>query len=570
VKKIFNFLLSLGFFYNITWAIDFTTIKIPEAKKPTTKQQKFINLAKSATEPQDRIVAYQLLENLGQEGIVEAQSLLGKFYQEDNKEESALKWSYIAAQNGSKNDKYRMAKLFYEGKVTDKDIVQAKKWLQGLNSLRAIKLEEKINAELVVYGEDLIKEKQYQRAYTILKPIGNSGDLKAQLFIADMFDKKQLKETYKAKYWYGLAAKQGSKRAQLKLATTTLTKSKNKKNLDKAKQKLLELADPGLPMAQFELGKLYATGEGGFEKDMNKAVKWYRIAAEQDHVEAQYTLGVRYYLGKGVDQNNYESHAWFKRAAKQGHSKSQHNLGVSYFYGIGTDENKSKAYNWFEKAAEGGVKKSKFYLKNRTYQPESVAQLNDDIPVKVAKKEEPKKSKPTVKKEIKKEVQKPVEKVAKKEIPKVEKKKEKKVVKKEKVLKKERKKTKVVEKKIDNTISRRVPIEKHEFKVLHNQEWFKNLDEKSYSILLVSGYSLDTIQNFINREKLKKDEYMIYYAKQKGKTGLYVVVDKNFDGFTHAKKYLYSQNRSYRVNKPWIVNIKKLKSAIKRKYNYTI
>ena len=44
---------------------------------------------------------------------------------------------------------------------------------------------------------------------------------------------------------------------------------------------------------QFLLGVAYANGVG-VAKDEAEAVKWYRKAAEQNHAQAQYNLGVCY------------------------------------------------------------------------------------------------------------------------------------------------------------------------------------------------------------------------------------------------------------------------------------
>ena len=41
--------------------------------------------------------------------------------------------------------------------------------------------------------------------------------------------------------------------------------------------------------AQYELGKCYHEGKG-VEKDMAEAVKWYRLAAEQDNTDAKEAL----------------------------------------------------------------------------------------------------------------------------------------------------------------------------------------------------------------------------------------------------------------------------------------
>ena len=57
-------------------------------------------------------------------------------------------------------------------------------------------------------------------------------------------------------------------------------------------------AEQGHAQAQFNLGAMYATGEGVLQDDA-EAVKWYRMAAEQGHAMAQSNLGVMYDKGQG-------------------------------------------------------------------------------------------------------------------------------------------------------------------------------------------------------------------------------------------------------------------------------
>ena len=68
--------------------------------------------------------------------------------------------------------------------------------------------------------------------------------------------------------------------------------------------------------AQYSLGKCY--GEGRYrEKDMVEAVKYYHIAAEQEHTGAQYCLGCCYRDGQGVTRNLVEAYKWFNLASTQ-------------------------------------------------------------------------------------------------------------------------------------------------------------------------------------------------------------------------------------------------------------
>ncbi|RWQ30191.1 MAG: sel1 repeat family protein, partial [Mesorhizobium sp.] len=50
------------------------------------------------------------------------------------------------------------------------------------------------------------------------------------------------------------------------------------------------------PVAQYNLGPMYADGEGVVEDD-GEAVRWYRRAAGQDYAPSQYQLGVMYDSG---------------------------------------------------------------------------------------------------------------------------------------------------------------------------------------------------------------------------------------------------------------------------------
>ena len=72
---------------------------------------------------------------------------------------------------------------------------------------------------------------------------------------------------------------------------------------------------------------MYAQGEGVPEDDA-EAVKWFRLAAEQGHAGAQYSLGVMYAAGDGVPQSYITAHAWWNIASASGHGNASRNLAV--------------------------------------------------------------------------------------------------------------------------------------------------------------------------------------------------------------------------------------------------
>ena len=62
---------------------------------------------------------------------------------------------------------------------------------------------------------------------------------------------------------------------------------------------------------------MYAGGYG-VRQDYAEAFRWYRKAAEQGDVQAQYNLGLMYYNGQGVRQNFHLSKEWFGKVCDSG------------------------------------------------------------------------------------------------------------------------------------------------------------------------------------------------------------------------------------------------------------
>ena len=63
-----------------------------------------------------------------------------------------------------------------------------------------------------------------------------------------------------------------------------------------------------------------------------------RKAAMQGDVDAQFDLGYMYANGEGVPEDDQEAVRWYRKAAKQGDASAQYNLGVMYGKGEGVPE----------------------------------------------------------------------------------------------------------------------------------------------------------------------------------------------------------------------------------------
>jgi hypothetical protein len=134
-------------------------------------------------------------------------------------------------------------------------------------------------------------------------------------------------------------------------------------------------AEQGIAEAQFNLGKMYNSGEG-VPRDYVEAAKWYRKAAEQGIAEAQCLLGEMYWgvshnsldfykrdgystiAYYGVKSDTYsdavEAVKWYRKAADQGHDVAQRCLGEMYNSGYGVPKDSVEAVKWFRKAADQG------------------------------------------------------------------------------------------------------------------------------------------------------------------------------------------------------------------------
>jgi TPR repeat protein len=121
------------------------------------------------------------------------------------------------------------------------------------------------------------------------------------------------------------------------------------------------LAEQGEPHCEYNLGLLYARGQG-VPQDFAKAADYYRKAAEQGIVEAQYNLGVLYSNGQGVKKDDAEAGKWFLKAASQGDVHAAESLGNVYEEGPGAFANFTEAEKWYRKAAESGVASAQFNL----------------------------------------------------------------------------------------------------------------------------------------------------------------------------------------------------------------
>lgn len=122
---------------------------------------------------------------------------------------------------------------------------------------------------------------------------------------------------------------------------------------------LIAKADAGDVEAQFRVGSAYDTGDGA-PRSGSKALKYYRMAAEQGYAEAQNSLA----SGLQADKKYAEALGWYEKAAAQGHALATNNLGYLYYFGLGVAQNRKRGMEYYTRAAELGWAEAMWNLAN--------------------------------------------------------------------------------------------------------------------------------------------------------------------------------------------------------------
>lgn len=160
---------------------------------------------------------------------------------------------------------------------------------------------------------------------------------------------------------------------------------------------LLETEASGNPLVQYNLGVLYEEGLG-LDRDIQRAIvyyrraaengfapaqlryaqfllhgenipadrvaaeQWYIAAAEQGNAIAQYSLAVMLLDRKDDSVAHERGLSWLLLAAEKGNEEAQYTLGINYFHGGGLAQDYAKAGLYLSSSAEAGRADAQYYL----------------------------------------------------------------------------------------------------------------------------------------------------------------------------------------------------------------
>ena len=80
-----------------------------------------------------------------------------------------------------------------------------------------------------------------------------------------------------------------------------------------------------------------------------------RTSTETLNAEALYQKAEKYYYGNGLRQDYADAAKFYRMAAEQGHAQAQNSLGFMYSWGLGVKQDNSEAQKWYRLAAAGGI-----------------------------------------------------------------------------------------------------------------------------------------------------------------------------------------------------------------------
>ena len=167
-------------------------------------------------------------------------------------------------------------------------------------------LEHASTEELMQKGRTAFEEKEYKKALKYFTPAAERGNAEAQ-------------------YHVGLQLLYGADNIKRTGNINDVIRELNEMKARGAEW-LRKSAEQGYAPAQYSLAGCYLNGTG-MERDAAKGVEWLRKAAAQDEIHALYELANRHLDGRdGVEKDRDEAVKLYRKAAEQGHVDAKHIL----------------------------------------------------------------------------------------------------------------------------------------------------------------------------------------------------------------------------------------------------
>lgn len=286
-----------------------------------------------ATKPDYSVLDTAQLAQLASEGDPAAQYRFGEVYRFGGNGISpnpakAVVWFIKAAEQGDVSAQLSLSDCYYNGTGVEEDHFEAVRWMRKA----AEQGDSAAYWTLGVchYRDDGVPVSSNNKGEAVrwFKMAAERGHAKAQSWLADCYYNGVgvLKDVRQAVVWFERAADLGDPDGQFGLAVCYLTGNGVRKSPFEAIKLLRDAANQKHVGAQYYLGECYYAGSNGITIDHTEAFRWFRKAAEYGAPAAQYRLGDCFLHGYGTEKSRNKAIIWYKAAANGGFPEAEEKL----------------------------------------------------------------------------------------------------------------------------------------------------------------------------------------------------------------------------------------------------
>lgn len=268
-------------------------------------------------------------------------------------EEKGVELLHKALNAGNKNAAKLLSIIYRDGNGVEADIEKSIEW--------AKKAAELGDSDMIFYyamayfnGDSQIDEDK-SKAVEFFKMASDAGSISAikNLGICYYNGYGVDCDKMKAVEWFEKAAQIGDI-AELEAIKTIYSEidpcNASKKYFELAKS----IADDGYVDAMVKVHVCYREGDGT-EKNIEKAMQYLNIAADNENADACFLKGVYYYNGDyGLERDRLKAVSLWEIAMNGGNGEAPECLAKCYLIGEGVEKNITKALELLEKAKEFG------------------------------------------------------------------------------------------------------------------------------------------------------------------------------------------------------------------------
>ena len=307
--------------------------------------------------PQNHAKAAKYFQMAAEQGDSEAQWRLGVLYEYgrgiEKSLEKAVEYYRLAAEQGDGDGQWRLGTMYEFGIGIPENKAIAAEWYAKAAEQGDPHGQWRLGI-LYEYGDGGLKKDVDKAMEWYLK--ASLQDLPfAQWCLGTVLEDKNLYED--AVKWYTRSAEQGDPNGQYRLAYAYEFGTGVEKDPSIALEWYRKAAEQDEDESQYRLGLLYEYGIGT-EKKMVTATHWYRRAASLGNAKAQRQLGICYEFGVGEipSPNLQKALKWYQKAAENEYPDAEAacRLGYAYYDGNGVKRDLNTAKHWFGLALERG------------------------------------------------------------------------------------------------------------------------------------------------------------------------------------------------------------------------